>query len=217
MQTRTLGGQSTGLTRESARRAEWDVSRTHHLTPDEVVRHVERAQAGDRDAFGALYVEFRSRIFNLARFSLPHAAAEDAVGETFVRAWASLPKYRYMGAPFVAWLYGIARHVVTDVLRAGSRVEPQAEPDRGSFDSWSSHDDRLVLGAALARLPAEQRAVIELKFLAGLSNDEVGAALGKSPGAVNAQQWRALTALRDLIDDGPAEEVPQTVDLAETV
>ncbi|HVM40775.1 MAG TPA: sigma-70 family RNA polymerase sigma factor [Acidimicrobiia bacterium] len=163
---------------------------------------VVRARDGDSDAFGLLYLEFRRKIFNLARFSLPHAAAEDVVAETFVRAWAALPRYRDTGAPFVAWLYGIARHVVADVLRSGSRVEPQAEPDQGAVDAGERHDDRLVVGWALTRLPEEQRTVIELKFLAGLTNEEVALALGKTPGAVNTQQWRALMALRSFLEAG---------------
>lgn len=163
---------------------------------------VGRARAGDPDAFGALYEEFRRKIFNLARFSLPYASAEDAVGETFVRAWAALPSYRDMGVPFVAWLYGIARHVVVDAQRSSSRVEPRAEPRPDRPESRDHDLDRLTLGVALARLSEEQRAVIELKFLAGLTNEEVGAALGKSPGAVNTQQWRALGTLREFMEDG---------------
>lgn len=163
---------------------------------------VGRAQLGDRDAFGALYEEYRSRIFNLARFSLPYAAAEDAVGETFTRAWAALPRYRPMGVPFVAWLYGIARHVVVDAQRMGARVEPRAEPRPDRPEAREYDLDHLTLGAALARLPDEQRVVIELKFLAGMTNEEVAAALGKSPGAVNTQQWRALGALRAILGDG---------------
>lgn len=162
---------------------------------------VERARDGDREAFGVLYQEYRSRIFNLARFSLSHAAAEDAVGETFVRAWAGLPRYRDMGVPFVAWLYGIARHVVTDAQRVGMRVEPRAEPRLDEPDHREGELDRLTLGAALAQLPEEQRAVIELKFLAGLTNEEVGATLGKTAGAVNTQQWRALATLRSFLEE----------------
>lgn len=171
------------------------------LADAEVAVLVERSRHGERDAFGVLYEEYRGRIFNLARFSLPHAAAEDAVGETFVRAWAALPRYRDMGVPFVAWLYGIARHVVTDALRSGMRVEPRAEPRLDEPDSRDHDLDRLTLGAALARLPDEQRVVVELKFLAGLSNDEVGRALGKSAGAVNTQQWRALATLRGFLEE----------------
>ena len=171
------------------------------LAETEVAVLVERARDGDREAFGVLYQEYRTRIFNLARFSLSHSHAEDAVGETFVRAWAGLPRYRDMGVPFVAWLYGIARHVVTDTQRAGMRVEPQAEPRLDEPDPRDGELDRLTLGAALSQLPDEQRAVIELKFLAGLTNEEVGAALGKTPGAVNTQQWRALAALRAFLEE----------------
>lgn len=161
---------------------------------------VARSKAGDREAFGLLYSEYRGRIFNLARFSLPRSLAEDAVGETFVRAWAALPRYERTGAPFVAWLYGIARHVVADFHRHSARVELQ-EPDEGeALDTEEYEIDCMVLRSGLDRLPEEQRVVIELKFLAGLSNEEVGAVLGKSPGAVNTQQWRALSALRSFMD-----------------
>lgn len=172
------------------------------LTDVEVVSLVARARVGDSDAFGRLYEEYRRKVFNLARFSLPFSAAEDAVGETFARAWAGVPRYRDQGVPFVAWIYGIARHVVADALRAGIRVEPRAEP-RLDEPVVRDHDlDRLTLGAALDRLPPEQRAVIEMKYLAGLTNGEVGLALGKTPGAVNTQQWRALAALREILEDG---------------
>lgn len=164
-----------------------------------VARLVRRAQDGDREAFGLLYRAYRTKVFSLARFSLPKDAAEDALGETFVRAWGALPRYRDTGAPFVAWLYGIARHVVADMHRTRSRVEPSDDAEREPLDTRDADVDRLALHAALEQLPDDQRVVVELKFLAGLSNEEVGAVLGKSPGAVNTQQWRALGALRELL------------------
>lgn len=201
MRRPAVGHRKAGHSRVSGtRHYEQRRTRARDLDGQEVAALVTRAQAGDQDAFGLLYLEFRRRIYNLARFSLSHSAAEDAVGETFVRAWAALPRYRDTGAPFVAWLYGIARHVVADTVRASVRVEPQAEPDCGGTDTRGREDDRLLLGAALGQLPPEQRMVIELKFLGGLSNDEVAATLGKSPGAVNTQQWRALASLRAILE-----------------
>lgn len=161
---------------------------------------VERARRGERDAFGQLFSLHHAAVFRLARFSLPHALAEDAVAETFTRAWKALPRYRRTGAPFVAWLYGIARHVVADIARAAHRVESQPEVAQHPHDPWSGDDDRIVLAAALAQLPEEQRRVIELKFLVGLTNAEVGVVLAKKPGAVNTQQWRALRALQRILD-----------------
>lgn len=165
---------------------------------DRVPRLVQRAGRGDRDAFGELYRMYHGAIFRMVRYRLFGDGVEDAVAETFVRAWSALPRYRDTGAPFVAWLYGIARHVVMDELARRRRVQPLGElPER--ILEWAQ-EDRLALAEAMAKLPKEQRQVIELKFLLRLTNEEVGAALGKSPGAVNAQQWRALRALRGLLE-----------------
>lgn len=163
----------------------------------EITRLVARSRSGDRDAFGIIYETYYRRIYRLASFSL-RDGAEDAVAETFVRAWAALPRYRRRGVPFVAWLYGIARHVVADELRARRRTEPRSEVPAEAHEP--DHDRRLALADALGRIPQEQRRVIEMKYLIGLSNSEVAAALGKSIGAVNAQQWRALRNLEKLLE-----------------
>ncbi len=158
---------------------------------------VERAQRGDKEAFGLLYKEHHGSIYRFARTHL-HGAAEDAVGETFLRAWKALPRYTYTGAPFVAWLYGIARHVVTDELRRRGRTETREElPEAGiEFDT----DDRLVLASAIGKLPRDQRRIIEMKYLLGMKNPEVAKVLGKGVGAVNAAQWRALKKLREILE-----------------
>ena len=165
---------------------------------DQVPQLVEKAKRGDRDAFAELYRLHHARIFRMARLHLGDGA-EDAVAETFLRAWAALPRYRVTGAPFVAWLFGIARHVVLDEVARGRRVLPREElPERAR--GWTV-DDRLTLAQALDRLPAAQRQVVELKYLAGMRNEEVASALGKSKGAINAMQWRALGTLREILEE----------------
>src|SRR5213592_2286931 len=59
----------------------------------------------------------------------------------------------------------------------------------------------LTLRGAIDHLPTEQRQVIELKYLVGMTNEEVAAAMGTTPGAVNAKQWRALKALADVLEE----------------
>lgn len=160
---------------------------------------VRRAQAGDRDAFGEIYRTYQASIHRLAAASVG-AAAEDVVAETFLRAWKGLPRYRYRGIPFVAWLYQIARHVAVDHLRARSRVRPfEKAPESASEDH---SDERLDLMAAIAALPERQRKVIEMKYLLGMTNHEVAAALRTTTGAVNAKQWRALQALHKTLEEG---------------
>jgi RNA polymerase sigma-70 factor (ECF subfamily) len=161
---------------------------------------VARAKDGDRDAFGALYREHMPAISRLVRFRLGRDD-EDAVSEVFLRAWRGLGAYRDTGVPFAGWLYGIARHVAIDTLRAAGRTEPRAElPERGVEPMTA---ERMTLHDAIERLPTEQRQVIELKYLVGLSNAEVADAMATSPGAINAKQWRALKALADVLEERP--------------
>jgi RNA polymerase sigma-70 factor (ECF subfamily) len=186
-------GRSTSRAHISAPSSDW---KGDARVAEIVSRLVDLAKGGDREAFGELYQRFCAPVGRLARFYLGDGA-EDAVAETFVRAWAALPRYRDTGAPFVSWLYGIARHVVADELAARRRVEPRAELPDNAADL--GQDDRLALAAAMARLPREQRQVLELKYLVGLRNGEVALALRKSIGAVNALQWRALRAMRGMV------------------
>ena len=158
---------------------------------------VEAAQRGDEDAFGQLYRLHRPAIVRMARL---HAGidGDDLVAEVFMRAWTGLPTYRPTGVPFVAWLYGIARHVIVDQVRREARSTPQATLPERAVDF--REDDRMMLAEAIDALPDEQRQVIELKYLLGLRNPEVAEALGVSTGAVNAKQWRALQTLRGLLE-----------------
>ncbi len=160
---------------------------------------VARAKEGDREAFGALYRGYVGPIGGLVRFRLG-APDEDVVSEVFLRAWRSIGTYREMGRPFGAWLYAIARNVAVDEVRRRGRSEPVADvPDRGVEPMTA---ELMTLRDAVGSLPDEQRKVIELKYLVGLTNDEVGAALKISAGAVNAKQWRALKTLAEQLEDG---------------
>jgi RNA polymerase sigma-70 factor (ECF subfamily) len=159
---------------------------------------VARAKEGDRDAFGALYREHVAAVSRLVRFRLGRED-EDAVSEVFLRAWRGLGTYRDTGVPFAGWLYGIARHVAIDALRASIRTEPRAELPDAEVEPMTA--EILTLHDAIEQLPTEQRQVIELKYLVGMSNAEVAAAMDTSPGAINAKQWRALKALADVLED----------------
>jgi RNA polymerase sigma-70 factor (ECF subfamily) len=158
---------------------------------------VEAARRGDKDAFGQLYRRYNTRVYGLARFYLGDGA-EDAVAETFMRAWSALPRYRITAAPFVAWLYGIARHVVADELKRRKRIEARDRLPDDPVDP--QHDERLAIAAAIGKLPKQQRQIVEMKYLLGMKNAEVAGAMKKTIGAVNAQQWRALQALKQTLE-----------------
>jgi RNA polymerase sigma-70 factor, ECF subfamily len=193
-----MGSESTGVPAipseaesRSGGQPQWSDER------DAVVPLVEQSRRGDKEAFGQLYRRYHSRVYRLARFYLGEGA-EDAVAETFMRAWAALPRYKATAAPFVAWLYGIARHVVADEFKRRKRTEPRDYLPEDVVDP--RNDERIVMAAAIAQLPTQQRQIVEMKYLLGLRNPEVAKALNKSIGAVNAQQWRALQSLKQMLE-----------------
>jgi RNA polymerase sigma-70 factor, ECF subfamily len=165
---------------------------------DSVARLVDRAKDGDKDAFGQIFRLHRDAILRFARLRLG-VEADDVVSDVFTRAWITLDRYEYTGLPFVAWLYGITRHVVADELSRQSRTQPQADVPE-AFSRWAE-DDRIDLFAAIERLPTEQRQVIEMKYFMGMRNPEVADVLNTTVNAVNARQWRALAALRDHLEE----------------
>jgi RNA polymerase sigma-70 factor (ECF subfamily) len=159
---------------------------------------VARAQEGDRAAFEVLYRDHVQAVARQVRLRLG-SADEDVVAEVFLRAWRGLASYRDMGRAFGAWLHGIAHHVVVDELRVRARITPVAEiPDRGSEPMTV---ELLSLRQALDLLPDDQRQVIELKYLVGMTNDEVASAMESTPGAINTKQWRALRTLSNILGE----------------
>ena len=161
----------------------------------------------DRRAFAPLYARYVGPVYRycLRRLDGPEAAA-DATSLVFAKALAALPGCRE-GASFRSWLFAIAHNVVTDGYRGGRPTAPLAaaadvpDGEPSPEEQALAAEARGELRRLLERLPEEQRAVVELR-LAGLSGAEIGAALGKSRGAVDAAQFRAVARLRALMGVG---------------
>jgi RNA polymerase sigma-70 factor (ECF subfamily) len=166
----------------------------------------------DPDAFAALYRRYLNPIHRYCALRLgSRQLAEDATSQVFLEALADLPKFR--GGAFAGWLFRIAQHTVADMQRqrrrsgtavpidvAGELMDEQQGPD----DIAIAHSEEEALRLALAMLPADQRAAIELQ-LAGWSSEQIGRALGRSPGAVRILRFRALQRLRAILTSAGAE------------
>ena len=173
--------------------------------PEGLEALVRAARRGDASAWEALYRRAHPRLLAYARRRLSSdEAARDAVGETMARAVRGLSGFRGEGGGFDAWLSGIVRHVVLDAQRASGRrpvtsLEGVAEPASGA-----AGPEELLLGAheasavraAFASLADDDRELLELRVVLGLSADEVAGVLGKRAGAVRMAQSRALSRLR---------------------
>ena len=176
--------------------------------PSDEARLIQRAKEGDPAAFAELYDQCQPAIFRYIAYRVSDVAAvEDLTSEVFVRMVQKIDRFTYCGRPLLAWLYTIARNLVTDYHRtAGQAVSLSLEeqPAAGVVDPEDVVERKLTqnrLVAAIARLTEDQRQVIVLKFSEGMDNETVAHTLGKSVGAVKALQHRALGALRRILED----------------
>jgi len=172
--------------------------------PSESLDLIARAQRGDTDAVGALYDLHHESIFRYVSLRVGDwRLAEDLTGDVFMRMIASLPAYRSVGLPFRAWLYRIAHNLLVDHFRKQHLhvVVPldAAEETRDDSDPTSEVDHRLNaarLRHALSQLDPNQREVVVLRFVSGLSLQETALATGRSEAAIKSLQHRGLAALR---------------------
>lgn len=165
-------------------------------------RLIARAVQGSNGAWHTLVRRYERRIYNYALRMVGHPDdAADLMQEIFMGAYRNLPGYRGDGA-FPAWLFRIASFRCTDHLRRrrafvefdeadGTRVSPH-EPD---VTLLATHANREIT-AAMARLPADQRHVVELKFFQDFTFADIAGQLGISPNTAKTRLYTALKKLR---------------------
>src|SRR4051812_18114140 len=139
----------------------------------EAAELVARAQQGDHVAFATLYEQYRPLVYRFLRRRLDGSdeTVEDLTEDVFVKLYEKLDRYVERGLPFTAWLYRIAHNQLVDFLRSLPRstahsLDDIAEiPEVAATAAYSRVLDRQSLEPALARLTAEQRQAIQLRFI----------------------------------------------------
>lgn len=169
------------------------------------------AARADPRAFARLYRRYVDSLYRYCFRRLgSKEAAEDAVSLIFMKALEALPHYR--AGTFRGWIFAIAHNVVVDSYRSQRPSDPL--PPAVEVEDAAPGPEALALIAEeagsirdlLARLPPDQRHVIELR-LAGLTVAEIAQALGRSQGSVRTAQYRALKRLRGFFEvDANAKE-----------
>jgi len=171
---------------------------------------IQRAKRGDKHAYEELVHAYQGIAFRTAYVIAGNGAdAEEAAQDGFVKAWRALGRFR-AGAPFRPWLLHIVANEARNRRRsAGRRVQlalraAAEEPSGGAAPSPEaallSGEVRQRLVAAVNDLPEDQRTVISLRYFVGLSEAEVGEALGLPSGTVKSRTSRALERLRESYD-----------------
>lgn len=170
---------------------------------------VSKAQDGDADAFGELYLRHAGKVFGYLSAHVGSTQdAEDITGDVFYRCWKALPGFHDRGVPFPAYLLRIARNALVDFYRRENRFTHE-EIDKADIVQTNDQpepaeivDTRMELtqmSHLLNQLRPDYRSVLVLRFLSELTPVETAQVMKKSVGAVRVLQHRALAALRDLI------------------
>ena len=174
----------------------------------------ERARRGDRHAFAELARASGARLDAAARLILRDPElAQDAVQETLIRAWRSLPGLRDP-ATFDHWLHSLVAHACIDLVRKRRRrvIEVELVPttDMHVLDDVGLVADRDQLDRALARLEPEMRAVVVLHFYLDLPLPRVAASLGIPVGTAKSRLHRSLGVMRSTMAIDEATAVPSS-------
>ncbi|MEU7031365.1 ECF subfamily RNA polymerase sigma factor, BldN family [Streptomyces sp. NPDC015232] len=171
---------------------------------------VERAQAGEAEAFGRLYDQYSDTVYRYIYYRVGgKATAEDLTSETFLRALRRISTFTWQGRDFGAWLVTIARNLVADHFKSSRfRLEVTTgemldanEVERSPEESVLESLSNAALLDAVRRLNPQQQECVTLRFLQGLSVAETARVMGKNEGAIKTLQYRAVRTLARLLPD----------------
>jgi RNA polymerase sigma-70 factor (ECF subfamily) len=157
---------------------------------------VARAKAGDDDALRFLYLRYSHNIYGYVRSIVrDDHEAEDVTQHVFAKLITSLSKYDDRGIPFFAWLLRLARNVAIDHLRS-NRMTPVEEVVDPNAQYSRDPDQVLIVRDALATLPEDQREVVFLRHVIGLSPGEIADRMGRTEGSIHGLHHRGRRALQ---------------------
>lgn len=175
---------------------------------------VSQARSGNKEAFCELYGLFKDRLYRYALYRLSsHEQAEDAVSECVLAAWKDLCKLRSDNA-FSTWIFRILHNIcagmVKEQIRQRDHFGPALTGD-GTYDpddviAARADDENLTpvstsieLAEALGQLADEEREIVLLSIVSGLTSREISDIMGLAPGSVRSKLSRSLAKMRSFL------------------
>jgi RNA polymerase sigma-70 factor (ECF subfamily) len=156
-----------------------------------------RARDGDGDAQRYLYLRYADCVYGyVCSIVRDEHEAEDVTQQVFAKLPAALRRYEPRAAPFSAWILRVAYNAAIDHMRTRRPVPCEEVRSSELADDVSGRERFADLRLALDALPAEQRDVLVLRFLVGLTPREVAERMGRSEDAVHGLQHRGRRSLR---------------------
>lgn len=163
----------------------------------EVRLAIARAKEGDRDALRLLYIRFSGNVYGYLRSIVKdEKEAEDLTQQVFMKLITVIVKYEDHGVPFSGWLLRLARNVALDHLRRRRPIPTEDVLGADSHCDEGARERARDLHAALATLPEEQRSVMVMRHVVGLSPPEIAERMGRSESSIHGLHHRGRQALR---------------------
>ncbi len=169
---------------------------------ESVTQAVLAAKSGDMDAIRFLYMRYKDNVYGyvLSIVREPHEA-EDATQQVFMKLISAIGKYEPRSVPFTAWILRVARNIAIDHLRQRRAVPCEEVFETTRETDESSREYRWGLEAALHTLPEDQRDVVMMRHLVGLTPGEIATRMGRSESSIHGLHHRGRLALRRELSD----------------
>lgn len=169
-----------------------------------VQRAVEHAKVGDSEGLHFLYVRFAPDVQRyVASIVHDHHEAEDITQNVFAKLMTAIGKYEQREVPFAAWILRVARNAALDHMRARRAIPTEEVRIADNGHAQTRIDRSRDLRQALAQLPEDQREVLVLRHITGLSPTEIATTLGKSESSIHGLHHRGRRSLQaSLVDLG---------------
>lgn len=167
---------------------------------------VARAKRGDMEGHRYIYRCYADNIFSyVSKIVQDEHDAEDITQQVFAKLFTVIGRYKERSSPFSAWILRVARNAAIDYMRADRLIPCEEVRCADEHADESRHERRRSLTDALGCLPQEQREVVMMRHLAGLTPGEIAGQLGKSESAVHGLHHRGrLNLQRELVSSGIA-------------
>jgi RNA polymerase sigma-70 factor, ECF subfamily len=174
-----------------------------------VQQAVKRAKAGDGEGLHFLYVRYAPDVLRyVASFVHDHHEAEDITQNVFAKLMTAIKKYEQRDVPFAAWIMRVARNAALDHMRARRAIPTDEVRLADAGHGQTSFNRTRDLRCALEELPEDQREVLILRHIAGLTPVEIAATLEKTESSVHGLHHRGRRTLQaKLVELGAAPVV----------
>jgi RNA polymerase sigma-70 factor (ECF subfamily) len=168
---------------------------------------VERAQSGDKEAFGALYKHYFPRIYRYCKANIYRDdLATDICQETFLKAWKAFSAFKVKdGGTVQAYFFRIARNLIIDLSRKKKEFSLTFYEDIVGDEDVNQNIDRedeiKKMKQVLAKLPEKERQILLLRYFEDLSHKETAKILGIKEGALRVRTTRLLKKLKEIMQN----------------